>query len=152
MIHELRIPLAWHWIERVRETVAGVLDGQPDDLRDAAVMVASELAENLVKYGHSTDGEDSGRVAIEVSDGFVTITSENGTSREQAEKVLTLVRSIEGSPDVQSLYVSRLMSMAAAPGDGASELGLLRIAFEGGFDITASYQAPRLRLVARRRT
>lgn len=152
MMQELRIPLAWHWIERVRETVAGALGGHPEELRDAAVMVASELAENLVKYGHPVDGDNSGRITIEASDGVVTIVSENGASRAEAEKVLALARSIEGASDVRALYVARLMSMATAPGDAASELGLLRIAFEGGFGVTAEYDAPRLRLVAKRST
>ena len=50
MIHEVRVPLAWHWIERVRDAVQGVLRDETPNLRDSAVMVASELAENLVKY------------------------------------------------------------------------------------------------------
>jgi hypothetical protein len=40
--------------------------------------------------------------------------------------------------------------MADIPGDSASELGLLRIAFEGGFSLTCEYAAPRLRLTAKR--
>jgi hypothetical protein len=151
MIHELRVPLAWQWIERVRDAVSGVLEDSPEELRESAVMVASELAENLVKYGQPVDDEDSGRITIEVIDGFVTIASENGATPEASEKVIARVRSIAESDDVQGLYLARLTSMANIPSDSASELGLLRIAFEGRFSLTAEYRARRLRLQARRR-
>jgi hypothetical protein len=151
MIHELRVPLAWHWIEKVRQAVGAVLHDESEDLREAAVMVASELAENLVKYGQPVDGEDSGRIAIEVADGYVSISSENGTTVEEAAKVQALVQSIGDAPDVQGLYLTRLTKMATTPGDSASELGLLRIAFEGRFSLTAEYKAPRLLLIARRK-
>jgi hypothetical protein len=152
LIHELRVPLAWHWIERVRDAATAALEKASDDVREAAVMVASELAENLVKYGQPLEGEDSGKISIEVADGVLTITSDNGTSPEAAGKVLALVHAIMESPDVQALYVERLTNMATTPGDSASELGLLRIAFEGGFTLTADYQEPRLRIRAKRAT
>lgn len=150
MIHEVRVPLAWHWIEKVRDAVNEVLRDHPAELRQSAVMVASELAENLVKYGHAIDGEDSGRVAIEVQNGFVSVTSENGTTAEEAKKVDALVRAMAAADDVQALYLERLTRMAETPGDSASELGLLRIAFEGQFTLACDYTPPRLRLVATR--
>jgi len=150
MIHEVKVPLAWQWIEKVRETVNDVLRAHPEELRQDAVMVASELAENLVKYGQAMGGEDSGRIAIETNDGFVSITSENGATPEGAQKVQELVNAMTAAENVQMLYLERLTQMADIPGDSASELGLLRIAFEGGFSLTCEYAAPRLRLTAKR--
>jgi len=150
MIRELRVPLAWHWIERVRDAVNEVLHDHPSELRESAVMVASELAENLVKYGHPVDGEDSGRIAIELGAHTVSITAENGTTREEAAKVVELIDTINAASDVQLLYVQRLTEMAHSPSESASELGLLRIVFEGRFRLTCRYAHPMLRIEATR--
>src|SRR5260221_3599722 len=117
MIHEVRVPLAWHWIEKVRDTVGDVLREQSAELRQSALMVASELAENLVKYGHAIEGEDSGRIAIEVTDGSVSIMSENGATPEGAHKVQELVGAMTASDNVQALYLERLTQMADTPSD-----------------------------------
>ena len=135
----------------MRQTVEDVLAEHSDDLREAAVMVGSELAENLVKYGKPFEGEDSGKIQIEERDGVVKITSENATSEQEGSKVVDLVRTIAEAGDVQALYLGRLAEMAKAPSESASQLGLLRIAFEGGFKLDAEYDAPRLRVEARRR-
>jgi hypothetical protein len=149
VVHEVTVPLAWHWIERVRELVAESLADQSEELREAAVMVASELAENLVKYGHGTGGVDSGRVRIEVSATDVTILSENGAPPEQASRVQAVIGKMQGR-DVAQLYMDRLTEMAARPGEAESELGLLRIAFEGGFALTCTYVEPNLSIRATR--
>lgn len=148
-VREVTVPLAWHWIERVRELVADALADETEELREAAIMVASELAENLVKYGKGVGGVESGRVRIEVSPTAVTIVSENGAPPERAASVQAVIEKMNSS-DVGQLYLERLTEMASRPGESESELGLLRIGFEGGFALTCSYVAPDLSIRATR--
>jgi hypothetical protein len=146
---EVRVPLAWQWIERVREATAEATASCPPDVREGAIMVASELAENLVKYGTGLHGDDSGTVTIDVAADAVTIRSVNGATPEQAEKVQALIADTQGD-DPARLYMERLVELARRPGEVACELGLLRIAFEGGFTLSAEYASPRLVLSATR--
>jgi hypothetical protein len=74
----------------------------------------------------------------------------NGATPEGAHKVQELVNAMTAAENVQMLYLERLTQMADVPSDTASELGLLRIAFEGGFSLSCDYAAPRLRLTAKR--
>lgn len=148
-VHEVTVPLAWHWIERVRELVAQALADESDELREASVMVASELAENLVKYGRGVGGVESGQVRIEVTPTAVTIVSKNGAPPDRAAQVQAVIDRMSGG-DVSQLYLERLTEMASRPGESESELGLLRIGFEGGFGVTCSYDEPDLTIRATR--
>jgi anti-sigma regulatory factor (Ser/Thr protein kinase) len=76
----LRLPLSWGFIGRVRATVSEALRSQPADVRDAAVMVASELAENVIKYGEALDGDDCGYVSLAASETSIVIRTMNGVS------------------------------------------------------------------------
>jgi hypothetical protein len=147
---EVRVPLAWQWIERVRDATAEATASCDPEVREGAVMVASELAENLVKYGTGLQGDDSGTVTIDVASDAVTIRSINGATVEQADKVRGLIAETHGE-DPARLYMSRLAELARRPGEVACELGLLRIAFEGGFELSVEYAAPRLVLSATRK-
>ncbi len=148
-VHEVTVPLAWHWIERVRELVAEALADESEELREASIMVASELAENLVKYGHGVGGMETGQVRIEVSPTAVTIVSKNGAPPDRAASVQAVIRKMNGG-DVAGLYLERLTEMASRPGESESELGLLRIGFEGGFSVTCTYNEPDLTIRATR--
>ena len=147
---QIQLPLSWHWIERVRATVAELLGSVREDIRDAAMIVASELAENVMKYGEPAEGEDHGEVTIEIVAGVVRIRSMSGASPERARRVLERVERI-ASADAIGLYADRLRFLMENPTNPASELGLLRILFEGQFSLQARYDAPTLVITAERR-
>lgn len=147
---QIRLPLSWQWIERVRITVSELLSDLPEHILDAAQIASSELAENVVKYGEPVSGDEFGQVLIEVVDDFVRIRSVSGASRERAEHVLEHVALISGGTP-SALYTDRLRFLMENPTSTASQLGLLRIAFEGQFALSASYDAPRLTVSAERR-
>ena len=86
----IRLPQSWHWIERVRTMVSDLLTGVPAELRDAARIAASELAENVVKYGEPSENDECGEVIIEVDSGVVRIRATNGlASGERSDAVTT---------------------------------------------------------------
>jgi hypothetical protein len=147
----LRLPLSWGFIARVRSTVAEALSDQTADLRDAAVMVASELAENVIKYGEPLGDEECGFVSLVSTRDSVLLRTTNGVSSpERAAFVARQIEEIATSEDVGALYEQRMLSLLSSS-EPDSQLGLLRIAYEGNFRLSCSYQAPRLTICAERK-
>lgn len=147
----LKLPLSWGFIDRVRAAVREALLSHTEELCDAAVMVASELAENVIKYGEPVTGEDCGFVTISVEQDRVVICTKNGVvSSERGGDVVHQVERIAAAEDVETLYAARMQEMLDNPADLGSCLGLLRIAYEGNFTLTAVYEAPRLTICATR--
>ena len=133
------LPLSWTWIQRVRQDVASMLVNWPARFRDAVVMTASELTENVVKYGEPMQ-QNEGFLGITITSQLVRIQSKNGLSsatradglRQQIERIAN------GNPE--ALYVERLRQMIDDPSTN-SGLGLLRIAFEGQFRLAFRYES-----------
>jgi hypothetical protein len=147
----LRLPLSWSFIESVRTTVAEHLREAAPDLREAAVMVASELAENVIKYGEPLVDEQCGYVTVLAGPEGVVIRTMNGvSSAARALEVKQRIETIAGAEDVEALFRARLQEMLESPADQRSSLGLLRIAYEGNFRLSCSYEAPVLTIVAQR--
>jgi hypothetical protein len=133
---ELEVPLAWQWVETIRQAVVQELAGYDQELRDAAEMVASELAENVVRYGRPVDGDSSGLLVLTVDDGVVRISSRNGVTPAQAKPLLEIIEGIKAG-NAEELALTRLRNMIDSPEQEGSQLGLLRIAYEGQFSIDA---------------
>ncbi len=111
--------------------------GLSQDVSIAIVMCASELMENAVKYGtENPDGSDI-RFDLNINDdNTVSIEVENAYSNDSdVENVIDNIEKIQESEDPSMLYVERLIELLdnVNPEDG--HLGLLRIAYEGEFDL-----------------
>jgi hypothetical protein len=120
--------------------------------REAVTLAACELAENLVKYGSDHPDPRAGVLAIAVNPKVVRLRATNAVlSPGDARQVTSLVARIS-SPDanVSDLYRARLRELFADPQSGRAQLGLLRLAFEGGFSLSASFETPLLNVVAER--
>jgi hypothetical protein len=147
----MRLPPSWGLIERVRATVSEALARASADVRDAAVMVASELAENAIKYGEALADDECGYVTLSVGPQLISIRSLNGvSSMERVRDVVQRIDTIAKAESAEALYVARLREMLETPSDSASHLGLLRIAYEGGFRLSCAYEAPVLTIIAER--
>jgi hypothetical protein len=147
----LRVPLSWGFIDRVRATVRESLHGHPEELRESALMVASELAENVIKYGEPVNSEPCGFVTISVEADRVVICTINGVaSSERGIEVVRQISRINVAENVEDLYAQRMQEMLHSPADLSSCLGLLRIAYEGNFALTSTYEAPLLTIWATR--
>jgi hypothetical protein len=119
-------------------------------LREAIVMAAWELTQNLLKYGTSDDPETAGTITIAVDADTVRIrTRSQAESLQNARSALSTVSRI-ASKSVSDLYRERLRELFERPRQQRAKLGLLRVAFEGGFRLTCSYEAPYLEVTAER--
>ncbi|MBK7860729.1 MAG: hypothetical protein IPJ65_19430 [Archangiaceae bacterium] len=136
----------WALLAGVREQVARHLAWVDDDLRQSAVMVASELVENAVKYG--------GRPAslkVVVDDHTVCVEVRSQVSSESAAReTVARVEAIRAAPDRHALYLERMRALLGAPPGGSMQLGLLRICGEGEFDLACHLEQNQLHLIATR--
>ena len=145
----LNVPPAWPNIRLLRFKVGEALEDYPDDLRTAAMMAASELMENAIKYGEAPPSApeigfsmigDAERVSIEVA---------NGSTQTSARVLRERVAELSRVADKRALYVERLTWLLVHPAE-AGQLGLYRIAYEGRFDLDASYSGGIVTVIARR--
>src|SRR5262245_50101326 len=60
----LKLPLTWRLVEEVRKIVTAFVGDQDRAFLDAAVMVAAEMVENVIKYGETMADENCGQVTV----------------------------------------------------------------------------------------
>jgi anti-sigma regulatory factor (Ser/Thr protein kinase) len=120
--------------------------------REAMVLAASELAENVAKYGAQNQDPGAGTISVSVAGNVTRIRATNTvTSPDDAQHVLNIVRRMAAKPsNVAELYRERLRELFDKPGTSRARLGLLRLAFEGGLRVSASFEPPLLEIVAER--
>jgi len=139
---------AWEELSRVRVSIEQYFEGESEQFRTAAAMTATELAENVLKHGCDPE---SGMVTMSERDGEVVISTQNRVaSRETAERVRDYIRNI-ASKGAREMYVSRMMEIMDHPGAHRSGLGLVRIAYEGEFQLSCEVLGDRLHIQAKRR-
>lgn len=149
-VWDIHLPLSWSWMSAVREMVNSGLMDRDETLREEITMVASELAENVVKYGEPVESAASGSLQLIIADNTVRVISTNGV--RSPERAQHLARSLERirNADPRALYLERMQELMANPTQAESQLGLLRIAFEGQFTLTHVYEASVLTITAER--
>jgi hypothetical protein len=123
-----------------------------DACREATTMAVAELAENIVKYSAAEHQRRAGEIAIECDARCVRIraTTDVVSSADDAHRAIETVAQIAGAPSVADLYRRRLRVLFNDPNLPRAQLGLLRIAFEGGFRLSCSHEGRRLEIVAER--
>jgi anti-sigma regulatory factor (Ser/Thr protein kinase) len=140
----------WSEIGKIREHVALALSELRESIRDAAVMVVSELVENAIKYGESVPGAPGIEVSVVREHTCVSITVVSGTRDDEAARRLRgYTEALAASRDKLELYMARMQSLADSP-EPHSRLGLYRIGVEGAFDLRCSHENGVLRITATR--
>jgi len=148
----IEIPLVWDSVGKIRLETGMLFSSFDAPVRDAAIMVASELTENIVKYGAPLDGEAVGFVSFEIQDDQFSITSHNAVSSDNnLDAVQTILEQIADSSDPRELSLSRLRELIEGKVTGPSQLGLLRVATDGGCALNHSYADTVLTIVAERK-
>jgi hypothetical protein len=155
---EVRISLsitpAWSILKEIQEKTETFLKKKDTNqhIVEATIMCASELVENAIKYGYSSDlnsnitfdmSMDADRVIIKVSNGI--------KDNEDLKKVKTHIERLKETNDPGKLYTERLMQLMENPKPGVSQLGLYRIAYEGDFKLDYIYENGLLTIIASRR-
>ena len=147
-VRRVRLFNGWDELARVREIAARYFCNCSEDLREAAMMTVLELSENVVKHGVPPEG---GVVTMSSAQDVVLVSSQNRLlAPRSADVVAHLIRRIaEKGP--RMLYVARMVEVMESPETAASGLGLLRIAYEGGFELSSELLGDRLHINAKRR-
>lgn len=144
------IPMAWHHIRDARALALEALANASPDLQHATGMTVSELLENAMKYGESVPGMAGASYTFTVSDDAVRIEVKNGVgSEESLTELRARIDAMAAAEDKEALYVERLQQILENPSAGG-QLGLFRIACEGGFDLAYHYEAPIVTVIATR--
>ena len=133
----------WPNVRKIRQEVSAGLEPCSQRLRDAAVMTASELVENAIKYGENVPAAPSVTFSLEALAqsglGQLRIRVVNGsTNAAGVAELARRVGELSRATDRQALYLARLEQLLAHP-DESGKLGVYRIGFEGGFDLECDY-------------
>ena len=145
----LELPRESNAVEDARRFAERLAAVCTPECREAVTLAVCELGENLIKYSASGDPH-AGTIAVSIEHDRVRIRATNRVSSpEDAEAVAALVAKIAGS-DSAELYRARLAELFQDPSLPRTQLGLLRMAFEGGFRLSCSLDGPELQIVAER--
>lgn len=144
------IPIAWEYVRTVRQQVDAALSSYPEELRSNAVLVASELAENAVKYGAAVPGLEWARFSFELTPTHIQIQVSNGlTNRLLLDSLERMVMQMKPAGACEQLYAARLQELVIDPLQ-PTRLGLYRIGYEGKFELDCAYADRILTMTARR--
>jgi anti-sigma regulatory factor (Ser/Thr protein kinase) len=129
----------WPNVREIRQRVGAALEGCAAQLRSAAVMTASELVENAIKYGESVPAARTVTLLLEATSESICIRVVNGsTNAVGVAELERRVQELRRTEDKQALYLARLEQLLANA-DESGKLGIYRIGFEGGFDLALDY-------------
>lgn len=152
---DLPVRNEWGNIELLRTSVQNCFQAVFSDIDgcNALAMVTGELLENAMKYGAWKGNEHpiSFRLRVQGDENETRIEVQNPIREgdphvEDLEATLEWIRQQDSA---ESAYRARLLEIASAPDDpGASKLGLVRVAYEGGCHLNASVSGNVLTLVA----
>ncbi len=135
------LPREWHSVREIRSEVDQALADVAPDLRQGAVITASELVENAVKYGESVPGAVDVGFSMEASDQFIRVEVTNGaTNGEAVRELQECIKTLSATADLEQLYFRRLQEIVDALDETTGKLGLFRIAFEAGFGLECTYK------------
>lgn len=145
----LELPRESNAVEDARRFAEHLVGVCTPECREAVTLAVCELGENLIKYS-AGDEPHAGIIAVSIDENRVRIRATNRVSSpEDAEAVAALVAKITHS-DIAELYRARLAELFQNPSLPRTQLGLLRMAFEGGFRLSCSFEGPELQIVAER--
>lgn len=147
---EIEVPIVWEYVRRVRQQVEAALGHLDEDQRSAAVMVASELLENAIKYGTAVPTLSRTRVTMQYSPEFIEIRVDNGLAESTSyERVRQIVESMRDEAACEQLYLARIQELIDNPFQ-KNQLGLYRIGYEGKFSLVCNLENQVLSMTARR--
>src|SRR5262245_48986145 len=104
----------WPNVREIRQRVGTALEDCPSHLRSAAVMTASELVENAIKYGESVPGAKTVTFMLEANSESIFIRVVNGsTNTLGVAELQRRVQELRQAADKQALYLARLEQLLA---------------------------------------
>lgn len=142
----------WEILQSIRDAVQARMRFATHDERDAAVMVASELVENAIKYGQPTDSRGhKNHMTCAVEKRRITIVVSSSLQTESDyQKICRQLESIKAAPDPLQYYAEKVAELLGRKASQSAGLGLCRIVAEGEFDLTAQWADQKLTMTAQR--
>jgi hypothetical protein len=141
----------WEAIRVLRGKLREELVELPELIRDGLVMAATELVENGLL--HTDNPNDISPVVLEIfryENQIELCVTTKLASEDKARHFIRHVTEIDAIEDKHGAYVARLMALSRAPRSGTSQLGLHRVALEGGCSLRAIHDGSCLKVYARR--
>jgi len=144
----------WDNVELLRGAVQSCVSamfGQDDDSETVA-MIVGELLENAVKYGAWGENARWFRLRVWSDQGRVHVSVESPVRSPDGpdiRRVMETISWIDTFPSAEEAYAAKLIEVAARPrGQKLSQLGLVRIAYEGNCVLRADVHDRSLRVTA----
>lgn len=150
---DLPVRTEWANVDLIRTSVqngvAAMFRGDED--AEVLAMIASELLENSIKYGHWRKPDSTFRLRVWGDEREASVSVENPALPEQASQLEEVIGWIRGFSSSEDAYRSRLIEIATrARRRGPSRLGLVRIAYEGSCDLRVEQEGATVRVIAQR--
>jgi len=140
----------WSPLAAVRSAVDELFADVAPEALEAIRMAAGELAENIVKYGEETDGSP-GQISLTRTLEAVEIRTTNRlTDATQTADLFARLRTIAEAEDLRPQFVERMSQIMNEPNQDSTALGLLRVGYEGSFQLSGSYANAIVTIVATR--
>ncbi len=150
-LYSTSIEPLWSKARDIRSAVGELLMHYPTQLRSAAMMAASELVENAIKFGEKVPSAPSIFFTLSAQDDELRIETRNGCTKPAlVDELAARLDRLAQVADKSSLYIARLEELLADP-DDTGRLGLYRIAFEGEFELEYCYRDEVVTVTALRR-
>jgi hypothetical protein len=102
-------------------------------------IVTAELLENAIKYGAWEQADQRLRLAVSGSSAVTRVTVENPATNERFEELQKSLDWMASFPDAKAAFQARLLSLATTSDPEVSRLGVVRIAYEGGCSLAATF-------------
>lgn len=148
----LNLPRLSTAVEDAQKFAANAVHFCTPECQEAVTLAVCELGENLIKYGGEQGDAYAGTIGVAIEGDTVRVRATNRvTSPADVERVREIVAQLSG-PDVEvrEIYRARLQELFMNPDLPRAQLGLLRMAFEGGFRLSCSFSPPELHIIAER--
>lgn len=132
----------------IRQAVNGLLldAGCDREAQSAGMIVAQELAENLVKYSRTSETYFAATVLrLESAHVSLSLETANDATAEEIARIQTLLTEVESRTDPNSLYQERIASSSTR---SRSELGILRIVTESAMVVKLRVEGERVHFFA----
>ena len=142
----------WETISNIREDIQKVLKLRNinEDILENSDLVCMELLENAVKYGIVTPDCPDVKICFELQENMLLFYVSNGVNiNEKLNYLFELINKLKVSEDVEALYIQRLEEIAKNP-RGGSQLGIYRIVYECGFQLSYHLDGYKLTITAKK--
>lgn len=137
----------WNVLKDLREQLLSYLQDKLEHMAEPIVMTSLELVGNAIKYG-----EAELSFALDIDGDYIDIKVANTLGKDGDYNVVAeIIDKITASRDPFELYVERLQELLTNPASGPSRIGLIRIAYEGKFELSSELNENRVLIRARRR-